>query len=136
MKRLLPILLAFCVATTHADPLPAEEVFKPEIHQSATADGYRTEVTIRFPDGYYLYADKTSLSGADGEQSRTPPEEKDDPYLGPTQVWHHAPTITVTHHDRAETFTLKPRPLRPLRKWLPAKRQTTPARRCSRRRRI
>ena len=54
MKRLLPILLAFCAATTHADPLPAEEVFKPEIHQSATADGYRTEVTIRFPDGYYL----------------------------------------------------------------------------------
>jgi len=107
MKRLLPILLAFCAATTHADPLPAEEVFKPEIHQSATADGYRTEVTIRFPDGYYLYADKTSLSGADGEQSRTPPEEKDDPYPGPTQVWHHAPTITVTHHDRAETFTLK-----------------------------
>ena len=79
MKRLLPILLTFCAATTHADPLPAEEVFKPEIHQSATADGYRTEVTIRFPDGYYLYADKTSLSGADGEQSRTPPEEKDDP---------------------------------------------------------
>lgn len=107
MKRLLPILLTLCAATTHADPLPAEEVFKPEIHQSATADGYRTEVTIRFPDGYYLYADKTSLSGADGEQSRTPPEEKDDPYLGPTQVWHHAPTITVTHHDRAETFTLK-----------------------------
>ena len=107
MKRLLPILLTFYAATTHADPLPAEEVFKPEIHQSATADGYRTEVTIRFPDGYYLYADKTSLSGADGEQSRTPPEEKDDPYLGPTQVWHHAPTITVTHHDRAETFTLK-----------------------------
>jgi len=107
MKRLLPILLTFYAATTHADPLPAEEVFKPEIHQSATADGYRTEVTIRFPDGYYLYADKTSLSGADGEQSRTPPEEKDDPYLGPTQVWHHAPTITVNHHDRAETFTLK-----------------------------
>ena len=107
MKRLLPILLTLCAATTHADPLPAEEVFKPEIHQSATADGYRTEVTIRFPDGYYLYADKTTLSGADGEQSRTPAEAKDDPYLGPVQVWHHAPTITVNHHDRAETFTLK-----------------------------
>ena len=107
MKRLLPILLAFCAATTHADPLPAEEVFKPEIHQSATADGYRTEVTIRFPDGYYLYADKTTLSGADGEETRTPAEAKDDPYLGPVQVWHHAPTITVNHHDRAETFTLK-----------------------------
>jgi len=107
MKRLLPILLTLCAATTHADPLPAEEVFKPEIHQSATADGYRTEVTIRFPDGYYLYADKTSLSGADGEETRTPAEAKDDPYLGPVQVWHHAPTITVNHHDRAETFTLK-----------------------------
>ena len=107
MKRLLPILLTLCAATTHADPLPAEEVFKPEIHQSATADGYRTEVTIRFPDGYYLYADKTTLSGADGEETRTPAEAKDDPYLGPVQVWHHAPTITVNHHDRAETFTLK-----------------------------
>ena len=107
MKRLLPILLTLCAATTHADPLPAEEVFKPEIHQSATADGYRTEVTIRFPNGYYLYADKTSLSGADGEETRTPAEAKDDPYLGPVQVWHHAPTITVNHHDRAETFTLK-----------------------------
>ena len=107
MKRPLPILLTLCAATTHADPLPAEEVFKPEIHQSATADGYRTEVTIRFPDGYYLYADKTTLSGADGEETRTPAEAKDDPYLGPVQVWHHAPTITVNHHDRAETFTLK-----------------------------
>ena len=107
MKYLLAPFLAFFALFAHADPLPAEAVFKPEIHQSTSADGYRTEVTIHFPNGYYLYADKTSLGGANGEESRTPPELKDDPYLGPTQVWHQPPTITLTHRDRADTFTLK-----------------------------
>ena len=107
MKYLLSLFWLLAAAVAQADPLPAEEVFKPEIHQSATADGYRTEVTIHFPDGYYLYADKTTLGGVVGEESRTPAEAKEDPYLGPTQVWHQPPTITLSHRDRADTFTLK-----------------------------
>ena len=107
MKYLLSLFWLLAAAVAQADPLPAEEVFKPEIHQSATADGYRTEVTIHFPDGYYLYADKATLGGVVGEESRTPAEAKEDPYLGPTQVWHQPPTITLSHRDRADTFTLK-----------------------------
>ncbi|MDO4643196.1 MAG: protein-disulfide reductase DsbD [Cardiobacteriaceae bacterium] len=109
MQRFLLFILTILTAHAYAesDPLPAEDVFKPEIHQIADGNGYQTEVTIKFPEGYYLYADKTTLSGAQGEESRTPAEEKDDPYLGPTRVWHHAPTITLKHQDAADSFTLK-----------------------------
>ncbi len=107
MTRLLWLFATLFPLFVHAaEPLPAEEVFKPTIHQLDDGDGYLTKITIDFPAGYYLYADKTTLAGAAGMEERTPAEAKDDPYLGQVMVWHTSPTITLRHHDAAHTFTL------------------------------
>ena len=107
MTRLLWFFTALFPLFAHAaEPLPAEEVFKPVIRQLDDGDGYLTKITIDFPQGYYLYADKTTLQGADGMEERSPAEAKDDPYLGQVMVWHTPPTITLRHRDAAHTFTL------------------------------
>ena len=107
MTRLLWFFTALFPLFAHAaEPLPAEEVFKPVIRQLDDGDGYLTKITIDFPQGYYLYADKTTLQGADGMEERSPAEAKDDPYLGQVMVWHTPPTITLHHRDAAHTFTL------------------------------
>ena len=107
MTRVLWFFTALVPLFAHAaEPLPAEEVFKPVIRQLDDGDGYLTKITIDFPQGYYLYADKTTLQGADGMEERSPAEAKDDPYLGQVMVWHTPPTITLRHRDAAHTFTL------------------------------
>ena len=79
MTRLLWLFATLFPLFVHAaEPLPAEEVFKPTIHQLDDGDGYLTKITIDFPAGYYLYADKTTLEGAAGMEERTPAEAKDD----------------------------------------------------------
>ena len=55
MTRLLWLLATLFPLFVHAaEPLPAEEVFKPTIHQLDDGDGYLTKITIDFPAGYYL----------------------------------------------------------------------------------
>lgn len=107
MQYLFPLFFLMGCIFANAEPLPAKEVFKPHIQQQTVNGEYQTSVSIDFPRGYYLYADKTTLTGGEGRQQRSPALSKQDPYLGKTEIWETPPTITLTHHDPITQLTLK-----------------------------
>lgn len=110
MKYLLNgLLLLFATLGLADEPRPAKDVFIPAIRQEAIADKLHTTVRIAIPDGYYLYVDKSDLTGEGiaGQLQKAPGTLKSDPFFGEQAVWHEEGVLTLIHDTPADTFTLK-----------------------------
>lgn len=74
---------------------------------------YRTQVVLRFPEAYYVYADKTFLSPKDTNIAiqrleRSSGVEVVDKFFGLQTVWtNQEGKITIYHQQPAESFLLR-----------------------------
>lgn len=92
-SRLLLLALALAGRRGLAEEiLPAEQVFRPSI----SAQGDRVQIKIDFPPGHYLYAHRTEINGRRDYDSDPRPQAENDRYLGPTEIWHQPPTLSLT----------------------------------------
>lgn len=87
-------LAASAIAFAIEPPLPMEQAFRME----ARRDGVDIAIRWQLEDGYYLYREYLSATGADGKPLTiaTPPGViKDDPGYGSTEVYYGTTTATV-----------------------------------------
>ena len=87
-------LFASAVAFAIEPPLPMDQAFRME----ARRDGSDIAIKWQLEDGYYLYREYLSATGADGKhvQMATPPGViKEDPGYGSTEVYYGTATATI-----------------------------------------
>nr|CAD6596877.1 protein-disulfide reductase DsbD [Rhizobium sp. Khangiran2] len=91
---LIVTLAASAIAFAVEPPLPMDKAFRME----ARRDGPHIAIRWQLEDGYYLYREYLSATGADGKpvELTTPPGViKDDPGYGSTEVYYNSTTATI-----------------------------------------
>ena len=91
---LIVTLAASAIAFAIEPPLPMDQASRME----ARRDGPHIAIRWQLEDGYYLYREYLSATGADGKpvELTTPPGViKDDPGYGSTEVYYNSTTATI-----------------------------------------
>jgi len=87
-------LAVSAVASAIEPPLPMDQAFRME----ARRDGPDIAIRWQLEDGYYLYRDYLSVTGADSKsvEMKTPPGIiKEDPGYGSTEVYYNSTTAAI-----------------------------------------